>query len=176
MSRRRDAIVLCFGMLLTALALAPGCGEEPVTLPTAGSPLLPESWGGIWEITLTARDCVTQEITDVTTEIDTLCPGADIRTQLDFVQCPSGTFDIRDRDATITCSVSVHEEPCTFGTALRLVARVDPGAGTLAGTARIDITSDPESCGDDVCLSIELAGVRLAPPPPSCRPAQRAVR
>lgn len=157
-----------FALFLGAIWLT-ACGEEPSG--PAPSLLVPPSWQGVWEITITSKECDTDSLIGVDVLVDPVCAGESIEEflglraeDLEMVSC-DGNFV--DAGFVATCVGRTDLFGCSFDLSGTFSAnRVD---STFAGGGVLKMTSF--CSGDDRiddCIVVELEGRRLATDTPEC--------
>lgn len=166
---------LFIALLLVALA-APAAAAELPRIPDAVllSALqdgggTPEAWGGIWDMSITIRECESGFIFFQDTSTDTICAGESIEVG-DEEQNYSCTWEIDGNSVTGQCEYTEEVEPgCTQTTVGDYSATVSGSSYTATFTANITYAGDcnPEIYVD-TCFRTEITGTKTAPQPASC--------
>jgi hypothetical protein len=129
-------------------------------------PEFPSEWAGVWDITITERECGSSTITDMYTDTDTICTG-EIFTEgeEEGVTC-DGT--ITSTTINVTCGGSVSEGGCTI--TLGSSVNVTRSGETFSGTGQWSVTYTG-TCGpflEDECVDEVYSGARTSGEPPAC--------
>lgn len=163
-------------LLLAACAVWAGCGGDDSSgsnnnvkpVPINGAIVIPSSWAGKWQVTVTFRDCSTNDILSEEVVTTQVCPG-------DTLTNPFGAvFD--DCDGTRTgdhLEVSCHHE-ATNG-ACQITAdidfKMDVNGNALSGSGTFETTMTP-GCSNSFltagCQKVAISGTRLSSSTAGC--------
>ena len=144
-----------------------GCGEDPVEPP---APLfVPETWAGLWRITLTSRDCGEDSVVAVDVLNDSVCTGQSLVEFLglqeeDLQLTCEGTWT--DTDLSATCTGTSQAFGCDLDLAGSITATL--AADVFAGNLRLNLRLNCDGEIDDDCIDAELSAERIAPEPANC--------
>lgn len=155
------------GATTLAVAVFIGCGKDPVE-PPIESLYAPEAWAGVWEVTLTSRECGSDSILAVDIIPDSVCTGESLVEFLglseDDVQL-SCVGSWTDSDLTATCTGTSNALGCDLDVAGAINASLS--ASNFTGAVRISLRFKCDDLSDD-CIDAELNAVRLGPEPADC--------
>jgi hypothetical protein len=172
--RTRIWLTLLAAVALAGLGLAVlgGCGDD--SSPTQpGSDVIPQAWGGIWDLQWVQKDCLTDSVIDTFTEIDTICAGRTVGQEFDLSPlapyCPGVAPVITDTQLTLSCSHSGQVDPyCNYSVTAGANITLNSSAGTLGGSVRVQSTFNPANCGNGQCVEFVVAGTRLSTDQTGC--------
>ncbi len=157
-----------------ALVVWAGCGDddstggEPVTpVDINGALIVPAEWAGTWEITLTFRDCNTNEIRSQEVVTSQVCPGDTLVNPFIplFNNC-DGTRSGNHLEASCSYANSQGECQITFN----IDFSMDVSGNSLTGSGTLQSTATP-GCGELFtagCERVGIAGTRLSSSTSGC--------
>jgi len=131
-------------------------------------PEIPSAWSGIWEMSVTERDCGSEVILDSWTESDTLCAGDAFA----FEEVPGGLSpecigSVDDTALDFSCTAS--QEVFTGCTATITVTLQATRTGeTMAGDVTFDVVYTGLCPLPDQCTVQDYTGTRVAAAPAEC--------
>ncbi len=165
-----------FGIcLILLLALWAGCGaddstgsgETPTPVDINGALIVPAAWAGTWEITLTFRDCNTNEIRNQEVVTSLVCPGDTlVNPFIDIFENCDGTRTGNHLEAE--CTYQNSEGACQISVGVDF--SMDVNGNALTGSGTITTTATPE-CGDlftTGCERVGISGTRLSSSTAGC--------
>jgi hypothetical protein len=159
----------CVSTLFLVVIWLSGCGKDEPSGPRS-SLLVPASWEGVWEITITSRECDTDSVIGVDVLIDAVCTGESFEeflglhaADLETVRC-SGTFT--DQGFTATCTGSTDLFGCSVDMAGTFTAAREDT--TFAGEGVLNMISTCSGEPVEDCIVAELDARFLAADPPEC--------
>ncbi|HXV14534.1 MAG TPA: hypothetical protein VEC56_10050 [Candidatus Krumholzibacteria bacterium] len=174
-------------LFLIAVLLWAGCGDddstgsgEPVNpVDINGALVIPSAWAGTWEITLTFRDCATDQIRSQEVITSLACPGDTLVNPFVaiFEDC-DGTRTGNHLEAS--CHYQNASGACQI--TMDLDFTMDVNGNSLSGSGTIQTTATPE-CGTFFtagCEEVVISGTRLSTDTSTCpniavtHPARRA--
>jgi len=123
--------------------------------------LMPEPWGGEWDITITYRDATTQSVvaTDERTAFIRTGEAFGVAVVANRGNC---TGNVSDQHLETACVVPGTTDPCTLGADVRIAA--DRAGETLTGSGTLTLTVGP--CGPlakrSQAYQIQITGVRVS--------------
>jgi hypothetical protein len=160
---------------VVALALWAGCGDDDSTgsgetvtpVDIDGALVVPPEWAGRWELTLTFRDCATDEIRSQEVIVSQVCPGDTLVNPFVaiFEDC-DGTRTGNHLEAN--CTYQNSNGACQFS--LDVDFTMDVSGNALTGSGTVTTTATPE-CGDFFtagCEKVDIAGTRLSSSTAGC--------
>ncbi len=133
--------------------------------------LVPEPWAGLWEITLTSRECGSDSILAIDILVDSVCTGG---TLVDFLGLEDDEVELtctgtwNDTDLAATCSGSSQSFGCDFDISGTVNATANDSS--FAGVAHLDLRLNCDGDLSSDCVDAELVARRLGPEPASCPP------
>ncbi|HKW13363.1 MAG TPA: hypothetical protein VJS69_02650 [Candidatus Krumholzibacteria bacterium] len=164
-------------LMLAACAVWAGCGGgdnssgsnnnvKPVTV--NGAIVIPSSWAGKWQVTVTFRDCTSNAILSQEVVTSQICPG-------DTLTSPFGpVFDVCHGTRTGDhLEVSCHHE-ATAGACqvtVDIAFKMDVNGNALSGSGTFKTTATPACINSFVtagCQKVSIAGVRLSSSTAGC--------
>ena len=161
----------CAALLILSAVGTGGCGHEDPQQPPA-TLKVPESWAGVWEVTITSRECTTDSFLGVDVVVDTVCAGESVEEfigladqGLETMSC-SGGFTDTHLATTCTGRSNIFCEFTVSGTFI-----ADRADSTLTGDGVVHLRLVCSNEVQEDCIEAEIAGRRLAPAPSSCAPA-----
>lgn len=144
------------------------CGDEPVEPPPPQALYAPESWAGVWDITLVEHECGDDSVLAVTSFPDTLCAGESLAEFL--LGDEQGELDCTgswtDTDLAADCSGSSTVLGCETIVVASFTASLTDSA--FGGLVRVDVRYDCEEPIPDDCLDVDLDALFSGPQPASC--------
>ncbi len=149
------ARIAIFVTCITLLAAAPADAQLQ----------FPSSWAGVWEFTTTERDCGSTTITDMYTDIDTICTGDDFSAG-DEAEFNCDGF-INDSAIDIDCSSTFDVFPGCELTIAYVVMGTRTG-NNISGNETFSMTYVGDCPFADECTDGDIVGVRTAAEPPGC--------
>ena len=169
--------VAVLGVILSMLSISlPGSAAADLPpLPTlsaalrsAGGPVVPAAWAGVWATTDSVHLCSDPTILFTDSGLDTLCTGDPIQDEQGGITLScSGTVD--DTSVDITCTGSEELSPgCTVNYETTIVATRN--GDSYSGALTVNATFTPPLCdgSPDICIVTESTGTRVGPEPPDC--------
>ena len=160
---------------LVVLLLWAGCGDDdstntgdaPDPIDIDGALVIPAEWAGTWEITLTFRDCSTNEIRGQEVLTSLVCPGDTLVNP--FV----AIFEDCDGSRTgnhleANCSYQNSEGACQITVGVDF--SMDVSGNSLTGSGTITTPATPE-CGGlftTGCERVGISGTRLSSSTAGC--------
>src|SRR5437899_1860385 len=123
--------------------------------------LMPEAWGGEWDITITYRDATTQSVvaTDERTAFIRTGEAFGVAVVANRGNC---TGNVSDQHLEAACAVPGTTDPCTLGADVQIAA--DRTGETLTGSGTLTLTVGP--CGSlakrSQAYQIQITGVRVS--------------
>lgn len=162
-------------LCMIAVVLWAGCGDDdstgngdaPDPIDINGALVIPAEWAGTWEITLTFRDCNTNEIRSQERITSLVCAGDTLFNPFVplFENC-TGSRTGNHLEAECTYQNSAGACQVTVGVDFTM----DVSGNTLTGSGTIQTTATPE-CGDFFtagCERVGIAGTRISTSTTNC--------
>jgi hypothetical protein len=161
---------------MVACAVWAGCGDDsssdggdnvqPVTI--NGAIVVPASWAGTWQITLTFRNCVTNDILSQEVVTAQVCPGDTLVNPFGpvFEQC---TGSRTGNHLEASCESSTSNGACQVTADLDFT--MDVNGNQLTGSGTINLTATPGCASTALatdCQRIGIAGTRLSSSTAGC--------
>lgn len=161
--------------LLTAVMVipAPARAADPASGRHLFSTLVADpgfsaAWAGVWDLTITQKDCDTGDTLQIVAEQDTICTGNTINTDPgSFSITCDGTSD--DTNFNVTCTGSSEVITDCIATFTYTVDGTRSG-DNMSATSRITIVYSGTACSGiaDFCQDSVISGTRTGPEPPDC--------
>lgn len=155
------------GLAAAVLGLVFGCGKDPVEPPA--TVLVPEAWSGLWDITLTSRECGLDSVIGVDLLVDSVCTGG---TLADFLGLEDDEVELEctgtwtDTELAATCSGTSTTFGCDFDIAGSVTATLN--GSNFSGIARLNLRLNCDGDTSSDCIDAELSATRIGPEPASC--------
>ena len=175
---RKKAPLISGLAALLALAVAAGCGDDGPDGGTGpdgdgngngnGNPVVvSDDWAGIWNLTLTMRDCATNAVIETVMEVDTLCAEEFTADDEDFgdLDC-TGTWTATSADVSCTGSFTLDGITCTYSATL--TGSLSGDGSSYNASIRVDITYTGEGAPPDFCTVQEVSATRISDAQPGC--------
>jgi len=165
-------------VVVLATPLPAAAGELPQLslsgiLGALDDPVLPDEWGGIWDIDIDLRLCGSPTILFSDSETDTLCPGASVDAgdsdpddPTIIMEC-TGTATATRLEMTCTFSQVVEGGACTINSVITYEADLNGDSYTAVVRSESTVSG---TCIDqgDFCGESTITGTRVGPAPASC--------
>jgi len=123
--------------------------------------LMPEAWGGEWDITITYRDVTTQSVVATDKRTDFIRTGEAFGVTI-VANRGNCTGNVSDGHLEVACAAPGPGDSCTVGADVRVAA--DRAGETLTGSGLVTLTVGP--CGPLASRSqayeIQITGVRVS--------------
>jgi len=143
-------------------------GTPPTPVTINGSIVIPSSWAGTWEITLTFRDCSNNEILSQEVVTAQVCPGDTLVNPFSQVfEACTGTRTGNHME--VSCESQTSDGACQVTTSVDF--KIDVNGNQLSGSGTFQTTTTPECVGAYVtsgCEKLNIGGTRLSSSTAGC--------
>jgi hypothetical protein len=168
-------MALALGLALASIAIA-GCGGDDggtgsdgdvKSVPINGNIVVPASWAGSWDITITLRDCTSNAILSVEEITTQICPGDTLMNPFVpvFENC---TGTVSTNQLSVDCNFQGGAGPCQVTVGVSMT--VNRSGNALSGNGRVDSAATP-ACGSFFtagCQLFTIAGTRTSTSTAGC--------